>query len=320
LQAKFEKTNMNTKTKGYILGTIAAATYGMNPLFALPLYKAGMNPESVLFFRYMLAIPILAVMIKARGRSFKINRKETATLIVMGLLVAISSLTLFQSYNYMEAGIASTILFVYPIMVALIMSLVFKEKLTMMTGLCLLLALGGISMLYKGGDGTTLSLTGTLLALASALTYAIYIVGINQTVLKSTATLTVTFYVLVFGVTLFIIRLLTGTALTTPDKWYLWLNVLALSVFPTAISFLCTTSAIQYIGSTPTAILGALEPVTAIIFGITIFGERMTLRESIGIVMILIAVTLVIAGGSISIHLLRFRKMFPRLPRHHREQ
>lgn len=311
---------MNTKTKGYILGTIAAATYGMNPLFALPLYKAGMNPESVLFFRYMLAIPILAVMIKARGRSFKINRKETTTLIVMGLLVAISSLTLFQSYNYMEAGIASTILFVYPIMVALIMSLVFKEKLTMMTGLCLLLALGGISMLYKGGDGTTLSLTGTLLALASALTYAIYIVGINQTVLKSTATLTVTFYVLVFGVTLFIIRLLTGTALTTPDKWYLWLNVLALSVFPTAISFLCTTSAIQYIGSTPTAILGALEPVTAIIFGITIFGERMTLRESIGIVMILIAVTLVIAGGSISIHLLRFRKMFPRLPRHHREQ
>ena len=311
---------MNTKTKGYILGTIAAATYGMNPLFALPLYKAGMNPESVLFFRYMLAIPILAVMIKARGRSFKINRKETMTLIVMGLLVAISSLTLFQSYNYMEAGIASTILFVYPIMVALIMSLVFKEKLTMMTGLCLLLALGGISMLYKGGDGTTLSLTGTLLALASALTYAIYIVGINQTVLKSTATLTVTFYVLVFGVTLFIIRLLTGTALSTPDKWYLWLNVLALSVFPTAISFLCTTSAIQYIGSTPTAILGALEPVTAIIFGITIFGERMTLRESIGIVMILIAVTLVIAGGSISIHLLRFRKMFPRLPRHHREQ
>lgn len=311
---------MNTKTKGYILGTIAAATYGMNPLFALPLYQGGMNPESVLFFRYMTAIPILAVMIKARGRSFKVNRKETLTLVAMGLLVAISSLTLFQSYNYMEAGIASTILFVYPIMVALIMSLVFKEKLTMMTGLCLLLALGGISMLYKGGDGTTLSLTGTLLALASALTYAIYIVGINQTVLKSTATLTVTFYVLVFGVTLFIIRLLTGTALTTPDKWYLWLNVLALSVFPTAISFLCTTSAIQYIGSTPTAILGALEPVTAIIFGITIFGERMTLRESIGIVMILIAVTLVIAGGSITSYMVRFRKMFPRLPRHHREQ
>lgn len=309
---------MNTKTKGYILGTIAAATYGMNPLFALPLYNGGMNPESVLFFRYLMAIPILALMIHARGRSFRVNRREALTLIGMGLLVAVSSLTLFQSYNFMEAGIASTILFVYPIMVALIMSLIFKEKLSLQTGICLLMALGGIAMLYKGGDGTTLSLTGTILALLSALTYAIYIVGINQSTLKNTATLTVTFYVLVFGVSLFIIRLLTGVELTIPSKWYLWANLLALAIFPTAISFLCTTSAIQYIGSTPTAILGALEPVTAIIFGITVFGERITPREAMGIALILIAVTFVIAGGSITLYMTRFRKMFPKLPRHHK--
>ena len=138
------------------------------------------------------AIPILAVMIHARGRSFRVNRKETLTLIVMGLLVAVSSLTLFQSYNFMEAGIASTILFVYPIMVAVIMALAFKEKISLQTGICMLMALGGIALLYKGTDGATLSITGTVLALTSALTYAIYIVGINQTTLKNTATLTVT--------------------------------------------------------------------------------------------------------------------------------
>ena len=309
---------MNTKTKGYILGTVAAATYGMNPLFALPLYNGGMNPESVLFFRYLMAIPILALMIHARGRSFRVNRREALTLIGMGLLVAVSSLTLFQSYNFMEAGIASTILFVYPIMVALIMSLIFKEKLSLQTGICLLMALGATPMLYKAGAGTPLSLTGTILALLSALTYAIYIVGINQSTLKNTATLTVTFYVLVFGVSLFIIRLLTGVELTIPSKWYLWANLLALAIFPTAISFLCTTSAIQYIGSTPTAILGALEPVTAIIFGITVFGERITPREAMGIALILIAVTFVIAGGSITLYMTRFRKMFPKLPRHHK--
>ena len=120
---------MNTKTKGYILGIIAAAGYGMNPLFALPLYKAGMNPDSVLFFRYLFAIPVLGIMIKARGRNFKLQRKEVLPLVIMGLLVALSSLALFLSYNYMEAGIASTLLFVYPIMVALIMAFVFKEKL-----------------------------------------------------------------------------------------------------------------------------------------------------------------------------------------------
>lgn len=305
---------MNAKAKGYILGSIAAASYGMNPLFALPLYKAGMDPDSVLFFRYLFAIPLLGIMIKARGRSFKIQRKETFPLIIMGLLVALSSLTLFLSYNYMAAGIASTLLFVYPIMVALIMAMVFKEKLALQTIVCMLLALGGIGLLYKSEDGSTLSLIGTLLVFASSLSYAIYIVGINQTSLKNVATLKVTFYVLLFGLSLFVARLLYSGVLNTPDQWYLWANLLALAVFPTAISFLCTTGAIQYIGSTPTAILGALEPVTAIFFGIAVFGESLTVRESFGLVMIIVAVTFVIAGGNITSQLVCFRKLFPRLP------
>lgn len=305
---------MNAKAKGYILGSIAAASYGMNPLFAIPLYKAGMDPDSVLFFRYLFAIPLLGIMIKARGWSFKIQRKETFPLIIMGLLVALSSLTLFLSYNYMAAGIASTLLFVYPIMVALIMAMVFKEKLALQTIVCMLLALGGIGLLYKSEDGSTLSLIGTLLVFASSLSYAIYIVGINQTSLKNVATLKVTFYVLLFGLSLFVARLLYSGVLNTPDQWYLWANLLALAVFPTAISFLCTTGAIQYIGSTPTAILGALEPVTAIFFGIAVFGESLTVRESFGLVMIIVAVTFVIAGGNITSQLVRFRKLFPRLP------
>ena len=305
---------MNAKAKGYILGSIAAASYGMNPLIALPLYKAGMDPDSVIFIRYLFAIPLLGIMIKARGRSFKIQRKETFPLIIMGLLVALSSLTLFLSYNYMAAGIASTLLFVYPIMVALIMAMVFKEKLALQTIVCMLLALGGIGLLYKSEDGSTLSLIGTLLVFASSLSYAIYIVGINQTSLKNVATLKVTFYVLLFGLSLFVARLLYSGVLNTPDQWYLWANLLALAVFPTAISFLCTTGAIQYIGSTPTAILGALEPVTAIFFGIAVFGESLTVRESFGLVMIIVAVTFVIAGGNITSQLVRFRKLFPRLP------
>lgn len=265
---------MNSKAKGYLLGAIAAATYGMNPLFALPLYETGMDPDSVLFFRYLFAIPLLGVMLKARGRTFRLKRGEVPPLLAMGLLVAVSSLTLFQSYNFMDAGIASTLLFVYPIMVALIMAFVFKEKLTLQTVLCIALALGGIGLLYKTADGSTLSLTGTALVMVSALSYAVYIVGINQSSLKHVATLKVTFYVLLFGVTLFLGRILYGGDLILPEKWYLWGNLIALAVFPTAISFLCTTGAIQYIGSTPTAILGALEPVTAILFGITVFGRE----------------------------------------------
>ena len=303
---------MNAKVKGYFLGAIAAATYGTNPLFALPLYKDGMDPDSVLFFRYLFAIPILGMMIKGRGRSFKVERKAVAPLIVMGLLVAFSSLALFQSYNYMEVGIASTLLFVYPIMVALIMALVFKEKLTLQTVFCILLALAGIGLLYKSSDGTTLNLTGVLLVMASALSYAIYIIGVNQSTLKTVATLPLTFYILLFGVSLFLVRVGFGKDLYIVDKWYLWGNLIALAVFPTAISFLCTTSAVQYIGST--AILGALEPVTAVFFGVAVFGEALTPRIGCGILLIILAVTIIIAGSNITSHLIRFRKLFPRLP------
>ena len=214
----------------------------------------------------------------------------------------------------MDVGIASTLLFVYPIMVALIMWLVFKEKLTLPTVLCILLALGGIGLLYQGGDGTTLSMVGILLVMASALSYAIYIVGVNQSTLKHVATLRLTFYVLLFGMTLFLIRVDFGKSLHIVQEWYLWGNLLALAVFPTAISFLCTTQAIQYIGSTPTAILGALEPLTAVFLGVVVFGESLTTRLSCGMLMIILAVTLIIAGGNITIYLVRFRKLFPRLP------
>ncbi|MCR9011160.1 DMT family transporter [Gabonibacter chumensis] len=305
---------MNLKAKGYILGVIAAATYGMNPLFALPLYKAGMNPDSVLFLRYLFAIPVLGIMIKARGRDFKLKRKEIVPLVIMGLLISLSSLTLFQSYNYMEAGIASTLLFVYPIMVALIMAFVFKERLTLQTIVCILLALGGIGLLYKGDDGTTLNLTGVILVVISALSYAIYIVAVNRPLLKDIATLKLTFYVLLFGMTLFLVRVDFGMSLRVVDTWYLWGNLIALAIFPTAVSFLCTTQAIQYIGSTPTAILGALEPLTAVFFGVTVFGESFTMRLACGILMIVSAVTLIVAGSNVTVYLVRFRKLFPKLP------
>lgn len=305
---------MNSKAKGYLVGSIAAATYGMNPLFALPLYETGMNADSVLFLRYLCAIPILAVMIKARGRSFKLQRREILPLVAMGLLVALSSLTLFESYNHMAAGIASTLLFVYPILVALIMALVFHERVAPLTMACIALALGGIGLLYKGEDGSTLSLVGVLLVLASAISYAIYIVAVNRPRLKNIATLTVTFYVLVFGLSLFFVRADFGQSLILPDSWYHWGNILALALLPTAISFLCTTWAIQLIGSTPTAILGALEPLTAIFFGVLVFDETLTPRIGLGIFLILLAVTLIIAGSNITPYLVRFRKLFPRLP------
>lgn len=305
---------MNVKLKGYILAIIAAATYGMNPLFALPLYKEGMDPDSVLFFRYLLAIPILGIMLKARGRDFKLKRQEFKLFVLASILVSVSSLTLFSSYNYMDAGIASTLLFIYPLIVALIMILGFKEKMTWQTKLCLLLVLLGIGLLYKGSDGAILSLTGCILVFLSATSYASYMVLVNKSILKDIATLKITLYVLLFGFFLFLFRVDFGHSLIIPDQWCSWGNILALAIFPTVISFLFTTIAINYIGSTPTAILGALEPVTAVVIGVTIFNEILTPRLMVGIVFIILSVTFVVAANHLEAYIVRLRKLFPRLP------
>ncbi len=308
---------MTPKLKGYLLGIIAAATYGMNPLFALPLYEAGMNPDSVLLLRYLVAIPILGIMLLWRGRNFRLKRRELPPIISLGLLFSLSSLTLFQSYNYMDAGIASTLLFIYPILVAIIMATLFKERLSKQTILCIIVTLCGIALLYSNDDGSTLSLMGVMLVFASAISYAIYIVGINKTSLRNVATLKISFYVLTFGSLLFLSRLLVAHDFQVPstDEWRLWINILCLAVFPTVLSLVCTTKAIQYIGATPTAILGALEPVTAVVIGVSVFGEVITSRIAIGLLLIIISVTFVISDGNITLHLTRFRKMFPKITR-----
>lgn len=306
---------MQNKAKGYLLGAFAAATYGMNPLFALPLYGAGLNPESVLLLRYLFAIPLVAAMIKLRGRDFAIPRRSIPALSLMGVLMAVSSLTLFMSYNFMDAGIASTILFVYPVMVAVIMSLLYGERTGLRTWLCIAVATAGIGLLFKGSDGATLSIAGTLLVLVSALSYAVYIVGVNRSSLRDMPTLKVTLWVVVAGAVLFALRTIPDGGPVLPDSLFLWFCAAGLAIFPTAVSFLCTTSAIHRIGSTPVAILGALEPVTALLIGVGVFGERLTLRDGIGIAMIITAVTLVIGGSAFTSHMLRFRRLFPSLRR-----
>lgn len=284
------------RLKGFVYGAVAAAAYGMNPLFALPLYQVGMTVDSVLFYRYAFAVVALGVLMRVRGIPFAIRSREILPLAAMGLLFSFSSLFLFESYRYMDAGIASTILFVYPILVAVIMAVFFHERTSVLTVCAIVLAFLGISLLYKGGDGQTLSLWGVLLVFLSSLTYAIYIVGVNRSFLKELPTVKLTFYALLFGLTVYLVRLKGCSELQAVPVGWLWVNALALALFPTIISLLTMTLSIHYIGSTPAAILGALEPVTALFFGVMVFGEQLTPRIILGILLVLVAVTLVVAA------------------------
>lgn len=288
---------MNSNTKGILNGIIASTSYGMNPLFGLPLYAIGIGVNSVLFYRYFLAVIIYFIWLKfLKKASLKISRQEIIPLFFLGIFFSLSSLTLFEAFHYIEAGIACTILFIYPVMVAIIMSIFFKEKVTKTVIFAILLTSIGIILLYKGKPDTALSIKGILIVLTSALLYALYIVGVkNIKPVKAMNSARLSFYVMLFGLIVYIGNLKFCTTLQMLPNLKAWLFAIGLALFPTIISLETITIAIQLIGSTNTAILGALEPLTAIFFGIVFFHEQLTLRISIGIILILFGVFLIIS-------------------------
>lgn len=281
---------------GLTYGAFASASYGTNPLFALPLYAAGIGVNSVLFYRYALALAIYFLWLKfIKQISLKITLKESVILLILGLFFSLSSYTLFDAFKYIEAGIACTILFIYPVLVAVIMAIFFKEKITKTVITSIALITVGISLLYHGKEGATLNLHGVLIVILSALLYSLYIVGVkNIKQVRHMNSAKMTFYVMLFGLILYIINLNFCTELQPLTSPVLWLYAVCLALFPTIISIETINVAIKLIGSTTTAILGSLEPLTALFFGVVIFHEQLTLRIISGIVAVLFGVILII--------------------------
>ena len=287
------------KHKGIICGILAAVCYGTNPFGALPLYEEGVNTASVLFYRFFMAVLMLAIMLVVQHKSFGVSKGELKVLGSLGMLFAASSITYYQSFHFMDAGIASTILFVYPVMVAVIMATFFKEKVTASTITSIILALVGIGLLYRGDAGISLSTIGVLLVMVSSLTYAVYIVIVNQSSIRMSS-LKLTFYVLLICMTCLLAYSFTSPELhlMLPPSPRAWFFACWLGLVPTVLSLVFMTIAVHEVGATPTAIMGALEPLTAVAIGVMVFDESLTFRLAVGIVLILSSVLLIVMGKS----------------------
>ncbi len=284
---------MSLQTKGVILAIISAICYGMNPLGALFLYEEGLNVNSVIFYRFIFASILLAIFMIIKKDSFYLKFKEIILLALLGLLFGISAISLFNSFLYMDAGLASTVLFIYPIFVAIIMALFFKEKNSIITILSIVFAFLGVVLLYES-DGANVSNFGIFLVIVSSLCYAIYIVIINQ-YLKMSA-LKVTFYSMLFCTITILIHSFFDSSLNIMPlvNFNMWFYTIFLALVPTIISLLFLIKAIQLIGSTSASILGALEPLTAVLIGVYVFNEKITFWLVIGILFILFGVILIV--------------------------
>lgn len=285
------------KIIGTACGIGAAVCYGTNPLGALNLYAQGMQTNSVLFYRFGLAWIIIAIVMLFRKESLRVSGKEFGTLTLLGLLFTISSLTLYLSFHHMAAGVASTILFTYPVMTAVIMTVFFKEKASWRTTIAILLSLVGVALLYWSDMGGTLSTVGVILVLLSALSYALYIIVVDRSPLPMSS-FKINFYVVFYcALGMVIYSLVSGQRLILPQNGTSWFYVGWLAIVPAIMALVMMVYAAKYIGSTATAIIGALEPLTAVLIGVLVFGELFSTRLAIGIVLILAAVVVIALKG-----------------------
>ena len=288
-------------------------TFGLIPLFTLPLIGKGMDYDSILFYRFLFASAALGLVMLIKGESFRIEWKDLPVFMLLSVFYTFSSLFLLCGYGYMGAGVATTLHFTYPVFVSLLMFIIFREKTSWLTWLAIALAVCGVALLSLPSSGISPEAAGIVIVLLSAVAYASYIVGVNKSRVRSMNSRKLAFYVFVFTTVIFAVKnSISGGPQLPPDPQSVGSLVL-LAVLPTVVSNITLVLAVQNIGGTLTSVLGALEPLTAVCIGVLAFGEEFTFREGAGIFVILAAVTVIILTNSIQGTINKvFRKIRPR--------
>ena len=284
------------RIKGILYAAVSSSTFGLAPFFSLTLLLAGFSAFEVLSYRWGVATIALTLIGWCSGCSFRLEKKDFLVVLLLSLLRAVTSFSLLIAYQNIATGVASTIHFMYPLAVSLVMMYFFQEKKSLWVMFAVFMSLLGAALLSSGEleakNGDTI--VGLVAACVSVFSYAGYIVGVRMTRAVRINSTVLTCYVMGLGTVLYFIGALTTSGLRLVADGYTWLIILGLALPATAISNITLVRAIKYAGPTLTSILGAMEPLTAVVIGVFVFKELFTLNSAIGIILILLAVSVVI--------------------------
>ena len=291
--------NNSSTIKGYGYASLSAITFGTIPLFSIPVMESGMLLPSVLIYRFAFGCLFMMAILLWRKQNLHIRWGDGLRITFLSILYAVSAVCLFSSYEYMPGGIATTLLFSYPVWTEVLLILFFNEKLTIRISLAILLAIAGVAFL--GGIGHTdgiKSMWGVTLAMSSGLLYAIYMVLFPNMRIRKLPALKVNFYIFFMAMLLLILYATFTTGgvqrITNADSF---LSLILLGLIPTTISNVTLVRSLTLIDSASVAILGAFEPFTAMTIGITLMGEPLTTSIIIGCVLIITSVIILITKG-----------------------
>ena len=286
--------HMNSQLRGVVNGIISGVSFGMIPLFSIPVIAAGMDNVSILVYRFLFGSAAMLAILLLRKTNMRVSLSELLRIVLLAIFYITTALATLECYKYLSSGIATALVYTDPIWCALIGLAFLGDKFSIKLTSSILLASLGVMMMTGvfSGDGT-FSMIGLLLGLASGLAYGIYLILVPRLKVKHIASLKLTFYVFFTGMWLLIAYSLmtNGGVEEVPDS-SCWLDLALLGLIPTAISNICVTVSLKLIDSTIVAILGAFEPLTAMVVGVVILGEPLRFIGVVGGMLILVAVAI----------------------------
>ena len=286
--------HMNSQLRGVVNGIISGVSFGMIPLFSIPVIAAGMDNVSILVYRFLFGSAAMLAILLLRKTNMRVSLSELLRIVLLAIFYITTALATLECYKYLSSGIATALVYTDPIWCALIGLAFLGDKFSIKLTSSILLASLGVMMMTGvfSGDGT-FSMIGLLLGLASGLAYGIYLILVPRLKVKHIASLKLTFYVFFTGMWLLIVYSLmtNGGVEEVPDS-SCWLDLALLGLIPTAISNICVTVSLKLIDSTIVAILGAFEPLTAMVVGVVILGEPLGFIVVVGGMLILVAVAI----------------------------
>lgn len=286
--------HMNSQLRGVVNGIISGVSFGMIPLFSIPVIAAGMDNVSILVYRFLFGSAAMLAILLLRKTNMRVSLSELLRIVLLAIFYITTALATLECYKYLSSGIATALVYTDPIWCALIGLAFLGDKFSIKLTSSILLASLGVMMMTGvfSGDGT-FSMIGLLLGLASGLAYGIYLILVPRLKVKHIASLKLTFYVFFTGMWLLIAYSLmtNGGVEEVPDS-SCWIDLALLGLIPTAISNICVTVSLKLIDSTIVAILGAFEPLTAMVVGVVILGEPLGFIGVVGGMLILVAVAI----------------------------
>lgn len=298
----YEKKRRRIALNGIFYASISSASFGFSPLFSLALISAGLWNLDVLSYRWTVAAIILVVYAFAKKKTLRLTLDETWKILLLSALRAFTSITLLIGYENIASGIASTINFMYPVVVTMCMMIFFGEQKSWINIGAISISLIGV-YLMTSGDGLRVEGGNTALGLAcsliSAFSFAAYYIVMKRTKADKIEAVKLTTWIMLMCAVYFIVAgFIFNGKITIVTDGKLWISILGLGLWSTMVSNFTGVKAVRRIGPTLTSILGALQPLTAVILGVLFLNEHLSVMTVVGIGLIMLAVMIIVQHQS----------------------